>query len=133
MWFKVDPRLSSPVFQQVIDGVKEAVARGVLEPGERLPSVRDLASLMALNHNTVAKAYQELEREGVIEVLRGRGAYIPGKLPDLKTPEGLHHLQESMRKLLVEAHYLSMTEGETLDMFTEVVRVWQQEKGRHGA
>ena len=62
---------------------KGAIAAGWLKPGDRLPSVRELAVSLAINHNTVAKAYQELERERVIEVVRGRGTFVadPGERP----------------------------------------------------
>ncbi len=130
MWFRVDPRLATPVYQQVVDGVKEAVAKGLLRQGDRLPSVRELATLMTLNHNTVAKAYQELERERVIEVIRGRGTYVaePGTLPD--RTERVAKMSETIKQLLIEAHHLQMTEGDLLTLFQEGMSEWQREKGR---
>jgi len=74
LWFDVNPRSDVPIYQQLVDGVKEAVARGILAPGDKLPSVRELAGRIAINPNTIAKAYQEMEREGIIETLRGGGA-----------------------------------------------------------
>ncbi len=57
MWLHVDPRSSVPVYLQVVNEVKTAVAKGMLSPGDRLPSVRELATEMTIDHNTIAKAY----------------------------------------------------------------------------
>ena len=74
--FKIDMRSRTPIYEQIIDSIKELVVKGVLIPGERLPSVRDMAKEMTLNPNTVQKAYQELERQGIISTLRGKGTFI---------------------------------------------------------
>ncbi len=133
MWFRVDPRLATPVYQQVVDGVKEAVAKGLLRYGDRLPSVRELATMMTLNHNTVAKAYQELERERVIEVVRGRGTYVaqPGVVPDRE--ERLEKMAETMRLLWVEAHHLQLSEDEFVKLFQQSMQEWNRERGRDNA
>lgn len=129
MWFRVDPRLPTPVYQQIVDGVKEAVAKGVLPPGERLPSVREMAALMTLNHNTVAKAYQELERERVIDVLRGRGTFVaePGRVPDREDRIG--KMADTIKQLLVEAHHLRMTDRDLLQMVQDIVSQWTAARG----
>lgn len=59
----IDSRSSKPIYEQIIDGIKENVIRGILEPGDKLPSVRELAVMITTNPNTVSKAYKELERE----------------------------------------------------------------------
>ncbi|MCL6516396.1 GntR family transcriptional regulator [Alicyclobacillus sp.] len=131
MWLHVNPKLSVPVYQQVIDGVKAAVAKGVLKPGDRLPSVRELAVALAINHNTVAKAYQELERDRVIEVIRGRGTFIaePAVPPD--SERRFAELRASMRKLLVDAHHLNLRPEDVLAMFQDVVHQWKREEDGH--
>ncbi|SFV04255.1 GntR family transcriptional regulator [Alicyclobacillus macrosporangiidus] len=130
MWLRVNPRLPVPVYQQVVDGVKAAVAKGMLVPGDRLPSVRELAVELAINHNTVAKAYQELERARVIEVIRGRGTFIAE--PAIPSDEARRRaaLREAMKKLLVEAHHLHLQPGEALALFADVVREWEEEQGQ---
>jgi len=128
MWFSVDPRSSKPVYQQVVDGVKEAIAKGVLSPGDRMPSVRELATAMMLNHNTVAKAYQELEREQVIEVVRGRGTFIASAHRPPDREERVHALTRHMRDMIVEAHHLAIGEDELIALFCSVVRAWQEER-----
>jgi GntR family transcriptional regulator len=119
MWLRVDPRLSVPVYQQVVDGIKAAVASGLLRPGDRLPSVRELALELTINHNTVAKAYQELERERVIEVIRGRGTFIAarptGRPPDYE--ERVRVLRDEMRRIWIEAYHLGLDADTVQEMF----------------
>jgi len=72
----VDPRSGVPIYLQVIEQVKRSVALGVLASGEQLPTVKQLALDLTINPNTVAKAYRELERDGVIETSPGRGSFV---------------------------------------------------------
>jgi GntR family transcriptional regulator len=74
--FNVDPRSGVPIYQQVIEQVKRSVAVGALEPGERLPTVKQLAVDLTVNANTVARAYRDLERDGVIATSPGRGSFV---------------------------------------------------------
>jgi len=74
----VDPRSGVPIYLQVIEQVKRSVALGILAAGEQLPTVKQLAIDLTINPNTVAKAYRELERDGVIETSPGRGSFIRG-------------------------------------------------------
>jgi GntR family transcriptional regulator len=74
----VDPRSGVPIYLQVIEQVKRSVALGVLASGEQLPTVKQLALDLTINPNTVAKAYRELERDGVIETAPGRGSFVRG-------------------------------------------------------
>lgn len=120
MWLQVDPRSQEPMYQQLVQGIKTAVAKGLLIPGDKLPSVRELSMELTLNHNTVAKAYQELERDGVIEVLRGRGTYIsqdpiPGNLQERQ-----NQLEHHLRQLVVEALHLQMSEEDVVSMVRRI-------------
>ena len=72
----VDPRSGVPIYLQVIEQVKRSVALGILAAGEQLPTVKQLALDLTINPNTVAKAYLELSRDGVIETLAGRGSFV---------------------------------------------------------
>jgi GntR family transcriptional regulator len=75
-FFTVDPRTGVPLYLQLIEQVKRAVALGTLEPGEQLPTVKALAVDLTVNPNTVARAYRELERDAVIETSPGRGSFV---------------------------------------------------------
>jgi GntR family transcriptional regulator len=76
MIIKPNPSLGVPIYLQLIAQVKHAIETGVLRAGEQLPSIRPLAEELVINANTVAKAYRELEREGVIELRQGAGAFV---------------------------------------------------------
>lgn len=128
MWLPIDPRSPKPVYQQVVDAVKEAVAKGMLEPGDRMPAVRELASQLTINHNTVARAYQELERDRVIEVLRGRGTFIATSRPCPDRDDRVRAVAARIRELLIEAHHLQMNEEELLELFQVTLREWRQER-----
>lgn len=72
----VDPRSGVPIYLQVIEQIKRSVAVGILQAGEQLPTVKQLALDLTINPNTVAKAYRDLERDGVIETSPGRGSFV---------------------------------------------------------
>lgn len=72
----VDLRSRRPIFEQIVDSVRDLALRGLMQPDEHLPSVRALAAELAINPNTIQKAYGELERQGVIYSLAGRGNFI---------------------------------------------------------
>ena len=74
--FTVDPRSGVPLYLQLIEQVKRAVALGTLGPGEQLPTVKALALDLTINPNTVARAYRDLEHDGVIETSPGRGSFV---------------------------------------------------------
>ncbi|MCR4373680.1 MAG: GntR family transcriptional regulator, partial [Acidobacteria bacterium] len=76
MRFELNFKSGKPVYLQVVDQVKAAVASGAAKAGDSLPSIRPLAEELRLNRNTVAKAYTELESQGVIETEAGRGCFI---------------------------------------------------------
>jgi GntR family transcriptional regulator len=128
MRLSINPRSPKPVYQQVVDGVKEAVAKGLLEQGDRLPSVRELASQMTINHNTVARAYQELERDHVIEVVRGHGTFIAAARPRADRDEQVRALAVRIRELLIEAHHLQLTEEDLLELFRVTMTEWHDER-----
>src|ERR671912_7640 len=73
---KPNPSSGVPIYLQLIERVKHAIATGALRAGEQLPGIRPLAEELVINANTVAKAYRELEREGVVELRQGAGAFV---------------------------------------------------------
>jgi GntR family transcriptional regulator len=74
--FRPNPSLGVPIYLQLMEQVKHAVETGALRPGDQLPGIRPLAEQLVINPNTVAKAYRELEHEGVIELRHGSGAFV---------------------------------------------------------
>ena len=80
MIFRPNPALGVPIYLQLMEQVKHAIETGALRPGEQLPGIRPLAEELVINPNTVAKAYRELEHEGVIELRHGAGAFVSGQM-----------------------------------------------------
>lgn len=123
--FNIDQRSSTPIYQQLVQEVKEALLRGVLQPGDRLPSVRDLSSRLTINPNTIQKSYQELERQKVIETLRGKGTFVCLDYRVREDEEKMGEFRENLRKILVEAHYLGLDR----ERIVALVRQLMQELG----
>jgi GntR family transcriptional regulator len=108
-----------PLYVQIETQVKNAVAAGALKKGEALPSVRKLAVELRINPNTVARAYQELEREGVIATVPGGGTYVAGHTPRFLKSEKLRRLQPYARQIAVEGTQLGLDEKEIMEMVEE--------------
>ena len=72
----LDYRDARPIYAQIIDGIREQIATGILEPGEKLPSVRELATALTINPNTIQRSYRQLEIEGWIATVPGKGCFV---------------------------------------------------------
>jgi len=96
---QIDPRSHVPIFRQIAQAVRAAVAAGVYRPGEALPSLRAMAVEIQVNPNTVQRAYAELEREGLIESRRGKGLFVA----EHGTPAAQSHAGDGVRRALEEA------------------------------
>lgn len=124
MWLEINPRSNAPIYQQLVDGVKELVARGILVPGERMPTVRELAVELSLNPNTVAKAFQKLEQEGIIETMRSRGTFVAGRTEVLDMEAARQQLVDLVEKVLVEAYHLGLKREDIKQLFEESLDNW---------
>src|ERR1700721_2021134 len=100
--FRVDGRSGVPPYQQIVQQVRQALRMGVLSMGDQLPSVREVVAAVAVNPNTVLKAYRDLEREGLVEARAGQGTFVRG-LP-AGPPPGTHsRLGHSLARWVREA------------------------------
>lgn len=79
--FRLDARSGVPTYLQLVQQVKQALRLGILQPGDQVPTVKEVVGKLAINPNTVLKAYRELEREGVTEARRGQGTFISANQP----------------------------------------------------
>lgn len=93
MLFRTNPSLGVPIYLQLMEQVKHAIETGALRPGEQLPGIRPLAEELVMNPNTVAKAYRELEHEGVIELRHGAGAFVSAQPRTKKVAEAVREAQ----------------------------------------
>ena len=121
---RIDPRSSTPIYEQIELGVKELILKGALKYGEKLPSVREMASILTINPNTISKAYGELEREGIIETLRGKGTFITDNYKGKVDEKKMEYISEELKKLILEANYSGISKEEfmklTLQIFSEL-------------
>lgn len=119
---KIDPRSSLPIYEQIVARIKEAILKGVISPKDKLPSIRELARVISTNPNTVSKAYNELERQGVIETLRGKGTYVCETfIPKLKE-EREKMLKNSLKQIVLEAKYLNISHDELYDLIKSMYK-----------
>ena len=105
-----------PVYLQIEGQVKQALAAGALRQGDALPSVRRMAAQLRVNPNTVAKAYQNLEREGVIRTVPGGGTYAADTSPGLLKSEKVRRLRPAARQLAVESTQLRLGHGDVVKL-----------------
>ena len=93
MLFRPNPSLGVPIYLQLMEQIKHAIETGALAPGDQLPGIRPLAEELVINPNTVAKAYRELEHEGVIELRHGAGAFVSGQAGREKASDAVRAAQ----------------------------------------
>src|SRR5436853_7469599 len=93
MLFRPNPSLGVPIYLQLMEQVKHAVSTGALRPGDQLPGIRPLAEELVINPNTVAKAYRELEHEGILELRHGAGAFVSSSAGGRKLADSLRIAQ----------------------------------------
>ena len=129
MEFRIDPSSRLPIYRQLTNQYREAVARGKLLPEERLPSVRELSRTLVVNPNTIARVYTELEREGLLNTRPGLGVFVAEPKAELTKKVRKGRLQKLLDGFLTEAVHLSFSAAEVVAMVSEGVRQfrWQSE------
>ena len=124
--FSLDMRSGVPVYRQIIDQVLGGIASGTLVPGDQLPTVRQLAVDLAINPNTVVRAYRELEIRGILETQQGTGTFITDAQPKPNEPERRRRIAQLVGDLLARAG----AEGITLDELVEYLQQPNAEQKR---
>jgi GntR family transcriptional regulator len=117
--WQVEYNSGVPVYRQIINQARAGVAAGALNPGDQLPTIRALSGRLNVNPNTVAKAYRELELQGVIETERGSGSFIQAPPPAPGPREKKARLKNLYGRLLAEAASSGLTESELLSFIKE--------------
>ncbi|MGO9879069.1 MAG: GntR family transcriptional regulator [Acidimicrobiales bacterium] len=106
--FRLDPRSGVPAYRQLVDQVRQAVRLGLLRPGDQLPPVREVVTQIAINPNTVHRAYRDLEAEGLVEGQQGRGTFVLEVPVPATTPERQAELQRELVAWLDKARTAGM-------------------------
>ena len=110
-------RDSRPIYEQIRDGLRRLIITGAIQPDEKLPSVRALAAQLAINPNTIQRAYAELESEGYTYSIPGKGSFASDR-SGAETARK-QELKEKLRELAAELRYLGATEEELLELLKE--------------
>lgn len=119
----IDLKDRRPIYEQLIDQIMDLVLHGIMQPGEQLPSVRALAGELAINPNTIQKAYAELERRGITYSVPGRGSFVSADL-DVVTDEHKNRIVREARALFEEARATGMCAQDFLPL---IGQVWKEE------
>ena len=120
---------SVPIYKQITEQVRLAAATGKLAVTDQLPSVRALAESLVVNPNTVARAYSDLAREGLIETRPGRGVFIIQKRKVLAREESRRRLEPLMNTLISEGLAMNFSPDELKEAFEKKLNQWKNEKG----
>lgn len=119
MLFQVDFKSGKPVYLQLADQIRYAAAAGALRPGDPLPTIRPLAEELRVNRNTVAKAYAELESQGVIETLPGKGCFVKENNSPFSKQVKNKLLVTEIDEAVVMAHHLQVDREKFLALVKE--------------
>ena len=129
MLFQINFKAGKPVYRQLMDQIRYAAACGALRPGEPLPSIRPLAEELRLNRNTIAKAYSELEGQGIIETVPGKGCFL--KATDSPFTKQARHklLAHEIDQAIVAAHHLQISNQDFLKLVRERLERFERQAG----
>lgn len=130
MFIALHPSSGVPLYLQLLNQLKERIASGQVKSGEQLPSVRELSADLKINPLTVAKVYQILEREGLVETRRGMGTFVAQKVDTLPVAARRQALDPAVRQLVAEAIHLRLSEAEVVEL---IARHFQQIQPRNSS
>lgn len=119
MLFQVNFKSGTAVYLQLVEQVKAAAASGAIAPGEALPGIRPLAEDLRVNRNTVAKAYSELERQGIVQTVAGKGCFVRSGNSPLRKDARRKLLADRIDNAVVQAHHLQIGKDEFLQVAEE--------------
>ena len=131
--FNINTGSSVPIYRQITERVRQAVATGRLAVTDQLPSVRALAERLAINPNTVARAYADLAREGLLETQPGRGVFIIPRRKMQVREESRRRLEPLLNTLISEGLAMNFTPDELQEAFEKRLAQWQNDKPKKGA
>ena len=119
--FHLDTRSGVPTYLQLVQQVKQAVRLGILLPGDQLPTVKEVVGSLAINPNTVLKAYRELDHVGLVEARRGQGTFVSSELPSLP-PDEVKGLRSGLQRWIERARAAGLDDENMAALFADTVR-----------
>lgn len=130
MFLHIDAHNGLAVYDQIVRQVKFAVADGTLSAGEMVPSVRELAKELAINPNTVARAYRQLQDDGVLAAVRGTGLAVEGSSRRACQADRKRLIRERLRDVVIEAHLSGLDEAEIRELFQTELSAAKRQRGK---
>jgi GntR family transcriptional regulator len=130
MRIQLNFKSGKPVYLQVVDQVRAAAASGAVREGEPLPAIRPLAEALRVTRNTIAKAYTELESQGVIESIAGKGCFVRANNSPFKKEVRRDLLTQDIDQAVVQAHHLQVGKAEFLRIADQRFDLFQQQRDR---
>ena len=125
MLIRLNYKSGKAPYLQIVDQVKHAAASGAMRPGEFLPGIRPLAESLRINRNTVAKAYAELENQGIVETRAGKGCFISENGTPYKSSVRQEILTEAIDHAIVQAHHLQVDQKQFQALVTERLKTFE--------
>ena len=132
MLLHINPSSGVPIYLQIENQVKHYIASGALRPGDGLTSVRQVAADLRINPNTVARAYQNLERDGVLQTVPGGGTYVAENPTGLLKAEKIRRLRPHARQMAVEGTQLRLDPQEIVGLVWQELNALEEAHERHG-
>ena len=127
MLFHIDRKSNDPIYKQIVKKIKNLIQSNTLIPGEKIPSIGELATLLVVNPKNVFDAYHELQREGIIEVIDGKGYFVCTEINPVKDEKKILEIKIQLSMLIEEAYRLGLYEME----FTSWVHAYFHEVMKH--
>lgn len=131
MFIRIEPGSGLPITRQIMDQIRAQCASGVLAPGQRLPSIRELARRLAVNQNTILHVYERLTAEGLLERLHGDGTYVSNSLPAGRMKAQRSALASQAQALARQAVALGVEPDALLDLVRKSFEDCRRDAGRH--
>jgi GntR family transcriptional regulator len=128
MLLQLNFKSGKPVYLQLVDQIKAAAASGVLQAGEPLPSIRPLAEELRVNRNTVAKAYAELESQGTIETIPGKGCFLKQNHSALRKQVREQWLTQEIDAAVVQSHHLQINKEDFLRLVKDRYEAFEEKR-----
>lgn len=132
VFIRIEPSSATPIYRQIIDQIRYQAAAGILRKGDRVPSVRELASRLAVNQNTILKVYNELCREGLFKIERGEGTFVAGEEQGLSGDQRRELVAGPLREAAVLAIQLGLSVEEAGEMLRREYREIVEQKNDQG-
>ncbi len=132
IWIQISSGSKEPVYKQIVDQIEQMVAMGQLQPGDKLPAVRQLAAELVVNPNTVAKAYTTLEQKELVITRKGAGTYINNPTSSSRDIQQINIINERLDNIISQAVNLGLSHKQITELFEQRLTKFKNGQNREG-